>query len=198
LVVVGDNCGGQKTSLLCSYYLNSCPDVYYKGTIFRDFQNLITGYVPTIFDNNVLNINTVTLKEVSNIELGIWDTSGFPKKTPLLIFSGHEEFERLRPLTYASTHVFLLVFSVIEPSTLEHCEKRWFPEIKTYCPDASILLVGVNIESRFHVKAVQKLKLKNQRPLMPSDVCVTANYFWVTCAGNFGGKENECTVFRVQ
>lgn len=47
-----------KTSLLFGYFLNSCPDVYYKG------------YIPTVFDNNVMHLTTISSKEIYNLELG--------------------------------------------------------------------------------------------------------------------------------
>jgi GTPase SAR1 family protein len=46
------------------------------------------------------------------IELGLWDTSGA------------EEYDRLRPLSYANANVILLVFSVVQPSTLEHISSK--------------------------------------------------------------------------
>lgn len=84
--------------------------------------------------------------------------------------SGHEEFERLRPLTYAGTSVYLLVFSVVDPISLDHCLNRWYPEIKYYSPNVPILLVGLNIDQRYSPKIQNKLKAKNLKPLMPSDV----------------------------
>jgi len=49
------------------------------------------------------------------IELSLWDTAYVPFP-PLVMFtdedSGQEEFDRLRSLSYAETHVIMLCFSV--------------------------------------------------------------------------------------
>jgi len=51
-------------------------------------------YVPTVFDNYVV---TLHINE-DPVELGLWDTAG------------QEEYDRLRPLSYANTDVFLMCF----------------------------------------------------------------------------------------
>jgi len=43
-----------------------------------------------------------------NITLGLWDTAG------------QEEYERLRPLSYQNTNIFLIVLSVISKNSLEN------------------------------------------------------------------------------
>jgi GTPase SAR1 family protein len=46
------------------------------------------------------------------INLGLWDTAG------------QEEYNRLRPLAYPNCDVFLIVFSVIEPSSFVNARKK--------------------------------------------------------------------------
>ena len=64
------------------------------------------------------------------VSLGLWDTAG------------QEDYDRLRPLSYPQTDVFLICFSVVSPSSFENVTSKWCPEIKHHCADAPILLVG--------------------------------------------------------
>ena len=64
------------------------------------------------------------------VSLGLWDTAG------------QEDYDRLRPLSYPQTDVFLICFSVVSPSSFENVTSKWCPEIKHHCPDAPILLIG--------------------------------------------------------
>ena len=69
------------------------------------------------------------------VSLGLWDTAG------------QEDYDRLRPLSYPQTDVFLICFSVVSPSSFENVTSKWCPEIKHHCPDAPILLIGNNISN---------------------------------------------------
>ena len=65
-----------------------------------------------------------------DVRLMLWDTAG------------QEDYDRLRPLSYPQTDVFLICFSVVSPSSFENVTSKWCPEIKHHCPDAPILLIG--------------------------------------------------------
>ena len=67
-----------------------------------------TEYIPTIFDNY-----TATVKvDGRMVNLGLWDTAG------------QEEYNRLRPLAYPNCDVFLIVFSVVDPSSWTNAHKK--------------------------------------------------------------------------
>lgn len=70
------------------------------------------------------------------VTLGLWDTAG------------QEDYDRLRPLSYPQTDVFLICFSVASPSSFENVTSKWYPEIKHHCPDAPMILVGTKIDLR--------------------------------------------------
>ena len=53
------------------------------------------------------------------VSLSLWDTAG------------QEEFDRLRSLSYADTHVVLVCFSVDSPTSLANVEDKWLDEILT-------------------------------------------------------------------
>ncbi|KAH8852979.1 Ras-like GTP-binding protein isoform 2 [Schistosoma japonicum] len=83
-------------------------------------------YVPTVFENYVADI------EVDNkqVELALWDTAG------------QEDYDRLRPLSYPDTDVILMCFSIDTPDSLENIPEKWTPEVRHFCPDVPIVLVG--------------------------------------------------------
>lgn len=64
------------------------------------------------------------------MELALWDTAG------------QEDYDRLRPLSYPDTDVILMCFSVDSPDSLENIPEKWTPEVKHFCPNVPIILVG--------------------------------------------------------
>lgn len=50
--------------------------------------------------------------------------------------AGQEDYDRLRPLSYPQTDVFLVCFSVASPTSLENVTQKWIPEIR--CVDSEI------------------------------------------------------------
>jgi hypothetical protein len=71
-------------------------------------------YVPTVFDNYAV---TVMIGD-DPYTLGLFDTAG------------QEDYDRLRPLSYPQTDVFLVCFSVTSPASFENVKEKWFPEVR--------------------------------------------------------------------
>jgi len=133
LVVIGDGAVG-KTCLLISYANNKFPE----------------DYIPTVFDNYVVNITAGT----ETIELGLWDTAG------------QEEYDRLRPLSYANANVFLICFAVVNPISFENISFKWYPEVMHFCPDTPLVLVGTKVDLRKDEAFVEKnLRANNMQPV---------------------------------
>eukprot|EP00483_Globobulimina_turgida_P002234 UN02236 len=89
-------------------------------------------YVPTVFDN----YNATVMVEGQQINLGLWDTAG------------QEDYDRLRPLSYPQTNVFLVCFSVISRDSYENIAVKWIPEITHHAPGVPKLLIGTKSDLR--------------------------------------------------
>merc|ERR1712060_501959 len=84
------------------------------------------------------------------INLGLWDTAG------------QEDYDRLRPLSYPQTDVFLVCFSVISSSSFENVKTIWFPEIQHHAPNVPILLVGTKSDLRTDDSTIKQLSSRGQ------------------------------------
>lgn len=85
--------------------------------------------------------------------LGLFDTAG------------QEDYDRLRPLSYPSTDVFLVCFSVVAPSSFENVREKWFPEVCHHCPGARFLIVGTQTDLRSDPVILSKLQKHRTRPI---------------------------------
>merc|ERR1711937_105948 len=106
-------------------------------------------YVPTVFENYVADI------EVDNrqVELALWDTAG------------QEDYDRLRPLSYPDTDVILMCFSIDSPDSLQNIPEKWVPEVKHFCPNVPIVLVGNKKDLRNNPNTIKELGKSKQTPV---------------------------------
>jgi len=108
-----------------------------------------TEYIPTVFDNYSANV----MVDGKPINLGLWDTAG------------QEDYDRLRPLSYPQTDVFLVAFSIVNPASFENVRAKWHPEVSHHCPSTPIILVGTKVDLREDPSTVEKLAAKKQSPI---------------------------------
>jgi len=106
-------------------------------------------YVPTVFDNYSANV----MIDNKTVSLGLWDTAG------------QEDYDRLRPLSYPSTDVFLICFSLVNPSSYTNVKNKWMPEVHHHCPDAKVLLVGTKVDLKEDKQTLDKLAAQGQAPI---------------------------------
>uniref|UniRef100_A0A672ZV16 Ras homolog family member Q n=1 Tax=Sphaeramia orbicularis TaxID=375764 RepID=A0A672ZV16_9TELE len=66
-------------------------------------------YVPTVFDHYAVSVNVGGKQYL----LGLYDTAG------------QEDYDRLRPLSYPMTDVFLICFSVVNPASFQNVREEW-------------------------------------------------------------------------
>eukprot|EP00058_Branchiostoma_floridae_P005060 XP_002590548.1 hypothetical protein BRAFLDRAFT_124528 [Branchiostoma floridae] len=68
--------------------------------------------------------------------MAFWDTAG------------QEDYDRLRPLSYPQTDIFLMCFDIGNRDSFENISEKWFPEVRHFCPDTPIILVGTKNDLR--------------------------------------------------
>jgi Ras family protein A len=91
------------------------------------------------------------------VELALWDTAG------------QEDYDRLRPLSYPDTDVILMCFSVDSPDSLENIPEKWTPEVKHFCPNVPIILVGNKKDLRNDPNTIKELAKMKQEPVRNED-----------------------------
>jgi len=104
-----------------------------------------TDYIPTVFDNYSLNVNFNGIL----LSVSLWDVSG-----------GGEDYDRLRPLSYPQTDVFMLIFSISSPTSYANIMVKWWPEVTHHVPEARIVLVANKIDFRKNEEAKESLRQK--------------------------------------
>ncbi|XP_076025406.1 rho-related GTP-binding protein RhoQ isoform X1 [Genypterus blacodes] len=85
--------------------------------------------------------------------LGLYDTAG------------QEDYDRLRPLSYPMTDVFLICFSVVNPASFQNVREEWVPELQEYAPSVPYLLIGTQIDLRDDPKTIAKLNDMKEKPI---------------------------------
>jgi len=106
-------------------------------------------YIPTVFDNYSANV----MVDGKPINLGLWDTAG------------QEDYDRLRPLSYPQTDVFLICYSIISPASFENVKAKWHPEIQHHNPNTPIILVGTKLDLREDKETIDRLAEKRLAPI---------------------------------
>ena len=101
------------------------------------YNNFPGEYIPTVFDNFNFDF-TVNDREY---EIGAWDTAG------------QIEYDRLRPLSYPHTDIFVICFSLLDRASLESIEKRWIPELEHHLPGKPIFIAGCKDDFQPQVKS---------------------------------------------
>lgn len=113
------------------------------------------------------------------ISLGLWDTAG------------QEDYDRLRPLSYPQTDVFLICFSIVSPPSFDNVKAKvsptqpltsltqltgfqWYPEIDHHAPGVPIILVGTKLDLRDDEATKESLRQKKMAPIQYEQAVMVA------------------------
>lgn len=139
-------------------------------------------YVPTVFENYVADIEV----DGKQIELALWDTAG------------QEDYDRLRPLSYPDTDVILMCFSIDSPDSLENIPEKWNPEVKHFCPNVPVVLIGNKKDLRNDEATKKELMKMRQEPVRTEQGRAMADkigaYAYLECSAKT--KEGVRAVFE--
>eukprot|EP00611_Tribonema_gayanum_P019255 TRINITY_DN3296_c0_g1_i2.p1 TRINITY_DN3296_c0_g1~~TRINITY_DN3296_c0_g1_i2.p1 ORF type:complete len:195 (+),score=32.73 TRINITY_DN3296_c0_g1_i2:53-637(+) len=127
-------------------------------------------YIPTVFDNYSANV----MVDGKPINLGLWDTAG------------QEDYDRLRPLSYPQTDVFLVCFSVVDTTSFQNVKLKWIPELQHHAAGVPFILVGTKMDLRNDSKALRSLAERRQQPISFNEAQNLANelgaYRYMECS----------------
>lgn len=110
-------------------------------------------YIPTVFDNYSANV----MVDGRPVNLGLWDTAG------------QEDYDRLRPLSYPQTDVFLIGFSIISPHSFDNVKSKWWPEVQHHAPGIPIILVGTKMDLRNDQNMIGQLQGRGLHVISPEE-----------------------------
>jgi Ras-related C3 botulinum toxin substrate 1 len=70
------------------------------------------------------------------IRICLWDTAG------------QDDYDRLRPLSYPQTDIFIVAFDVHNHASFEQVKNKWVPELSHHAPGVPIILLGTKTDLR--------------------------------------------------
>uniref|UniRef100_A0A8C7ETW2 Ras homolog family member F, filopodia associated n=1 Tax=Neovison vison TaxID=452646 RepID=A0A8C7ETW2_NEOVI len=145
--------------------------VYSQGSFPED-------YAPSVFEKYTASV-TVGSKEVT---LNLYDTAG------------QEDYDRLRPLSYQNTHLVLICYDVMNPTSYDNVlikvrpvtqpacpgggapesglspeacplPPQWFPEVTHFCRGTPMVLIGCKTDLRKDKEQLRKLRAAQLEPI---------------------------------
>jgi small GTP-binding protein len=110
----------------------TCLLLVFANNVFPD------QYIPTVFDEYSTSVKI----EDRIVEYSLWDTAG------------QEDYDRLRPLSYPNTSVFIIMFAVSSRDSFNNVLTKWKPELHQHQPNVPIVLCGSKIDMREKIDCV--------------------------------------------
>ncbi|KAK7039529.1 small GTPase Cdc42 [Favolaschia claudopus] len=127
-------------------------------------------YPPVVFDG----YSTIMTVQEETYTLALVDTCA------------GDDYDRLRPLNYPKTDVFLLCFRINSLDSMLHIRDKWVPEIRHFCPNVPFLIVGTQTDLR-------------DQPSVTGKVSITSLEEGKKFAYELGAaKYVECSAFKLE
>ncbi|XP_028319083.1 rho-related GTP-binding protein RhoF isoform X2 [Gouania willdenowi] len=155
--------------------------------LFEKHENIfvfssLKKYAPSVFEKYV---TTVSLGG-KEIKLNLYDTAG------------QEDYDRLRPLSYTEANLILVCFDVTNPTSFENVLIKWYPEVKHFCQQTPVILIGCKTDLRTDKECARKLKAMNLAPITYSQGEETRQQMnaalYLECSAKY--QENVDDIFR--
>ncbi|XP_053704718.1 rho-related GTP-binding protein RhoF isoform X2 [Synchiropus splendidus] len=88
-----------------------------------------------------------------------------PSEPVRFALPGQEDYDRLRPLSYVEANLILVCFDVTNPTSFDNVMIKWHPEVRHFCRDIPVILIGCKTDLRKDKECTRKLKAMNQSPV---------------------------------
>ena len=115
--------------------------------------NFPAEYIPSIFDTRTIQAP----KDGIDYNFSLWDTAG------------GEDYDRLRPLSYPQTDLFVIVYSITGPYSYDNITTKWLPEITHHMPGAPWVLIASKADLRDDQPTCDRLYERFQRGPMTTE-----------------------------
>ncbi|KAL8169409.1 UNVERIFIED_CONTAM: hypothetical protein K2H54_048609 [Gekko kuhli] len=109
-------------------------------------------------------MDRLRLKSLAHVDFQVL-VDGAPVRIQLWDTAGQEDFDCLRALCYPDTDVFLVCFSVVNPTSFQNITEKWIPEIRTHKPQTPVVLVGTQADLRDDVNVLISLDRYRVKPV---------------------------------
>ncbi|XP_050002340.1 rho-related GTP-binding protein RhoF isoform X2 [Alexandromys fortis] len=125
--------------------------------------------------------------------LMVYCQGSFPEVRP-----GQEDYDRLRPLSYQNTHLVLICYDVMNPTSYDNVLIKWFPEVTHFCRGTPVVLIGCKTDLRKDKEQLRKLRAAQLEPITYTQGLSACEQMraalYLECSAKF--RENVEDVFR--
>ncbi|KAH8828696.1 ras-related C3 botulinum toxin substrate 1 [Flagelloscypha sp. PMI_526] len=136
-------------------------------------------------------LKNVQVPEIGHIQLALFYTNRAV------------DYERLRLLSYPTTDVVLICFSIANPASLNNVEEKWIQEVRHHLPDVPVALVGCQTDLRDDLYTAEQLESRGyQRPCSFEEGKIIAQKIgaahYVECSALVGDGVTEVFVTAIR
>ena len=102
------------------------------------------------------------------VNLRFWDsdrTGSFQHSAQEYGHEGYDEMLISYPEPDRPTNVFIMCFSVVNPTSYENLRSRWLPKVRHHFPEVPVILVGTTTDLRNDSDHVSDMKGRGETPI---------------------------------